>query len=238
MNRKQKIIVLTYNVPHRKTYDVLCLLKSRGYENVHIYAKPMHYKKKKYPLICHRPDMPYNIPPKQICTAFDYEYQEISEYDDKKLDKNGIYLICGAGILPDDFISNRTIINAHPGYIPNCRGLDALKWAIWDGEPIGVTAHLIGDEVDAGIVLIRKTINVSEYDTFHSVATKVYESEISALVDAVEEVCEGRTLGVFHGNNFEVHKRMPEYLEKDLFKKFEQYKKRNTDTKILKGDKK
>lgn len=28
------IRVLTYNVAHRKTYDTLCLLKARGYEDV------------------------------------------------------------------------------------------------------------------------------------------------------------------------------------------------------------
>ena len=46
MNTEKNIGVLTYNVPHKKTYDVLCLLKASGYENVKVYAMPMKYKKK------------------------------------------------------------------------------------------------------------------------------------------------------------------------------------------------
>lgn len=30
MKNKYDCVVLTYDVPHRKTYDVLCLLKSGG----------------------------------------------------------------------------------------------------------------------------------------------------------------------------------------------------------------
>ena len=32
----KKIAVLTYNQPHRKTYDTICLLKAKGYENVRV----------------------------------------------------------------------------------------------------------------------------------------------------------------------------------------------------------
>lgn len=35
------------------------------------------------------------------------------------------------------------IINAHPDYIPNCRGLDALKWAIYEDEPISMLVEAI-----------------------------------------------------------------------------------------------
>ena len=39
----KKIAVLTYNQPHRKTYDTICLLKAKGYENVVVYAQEMTY---------------------------------------------------------------------------------------------------------------------------------------------------------------------------------------------------
>ena len=50
------IAVLTYNQKHRKTYDTLCLLKAKGYSNVRVFGQPMTYRKKRYPLIEHRPE--------------------------------------------------------------------------------------------------------------------------------------------------------------------------------------
>lgn len=58
----RKIAVLTYPVRHRKTYDVLSLLKANGYFDVKVYAIPFHYQKKKRPLIQHRPEMNFHVP--------------------------------------------------------------------------------------------------------------------------------------------------------------------------------
>lgn len=95
------INILTYNVKHRKTYDVLCLLKSIGYNDVHVYATPLHYVKKFVPLIEHRPKLNMNIPTTdKICKNFNYIYTEgqLEEFD---IPQDEIILICGAGILPD-----------------------------------------------------------------------------------------------------------------------------------------
>lgn len=51
----KKIAVLTYPVKHRKTYDVLCLLKANGYTDENVYAIPFRYHKTLIPLIRHRP---------------------------------------------------------------------------------------------------------------------------------------------------------------------------------------
>lgn len=58
----RKIAVLAYPVKHRKTYDVLSLLKANGYTDVNVYAIPFHYQKKKQPLIQHRPEMNFHVP--------------------------------------------------------------------------------------------------------------------------------------------------------------------------------
>ena len=46
------------------------------------------------------------------------------------------------------FAGGKPIVNAHPGIIPLTRGLDSLKWAIYQNVPIGNTLHLIDNEVD------------------------------------------------------------------------------------------
>lgn len=217
--------ILTYNIKHRKTYDTLCMLKAKGYKDVKVYAMPLHYKKKFIPVIEHRPSMLWNIDTKELCHNLGYEYIEIKDYSEIKQEKGDIILVCGAGILPDEFLENYKVINAHPGYIPNCRGLDALKWAIYDGEKIGVTTHIIGKEVDAGEVIIREEVPVSKNDTFFLVAQKVYETEIYLLVKSIELLENNVETKYISGDGFEVHKRMPNSIEEQLLNKFEDYKK-------------
>lgn len=223
MNKEEKIAVLTYPIKHRKTFDVLSLLKANGYTDVKVFATPFHYTKKKFPLIAHRPEMNYEIP--DICTLcknFGYEYV-VGQLDEFNIETSRIVLVAGAGIIPDEFIKSHTVLNAHPGYVPNCRGLDALKWAIIEKQPIGVTSHVIGDYVDAGDIIERRKIEVCQYDTFHALAQRVYENEVSMLVEAIDKLHHEKTTFI-SPEGYPLHKRMPEDIEQNLFKAFEEYK--------------
>lgn len=80
----------------------------------------------------------------------------------------------------------------HPGYISLARGLDALKWEIYEDLPIGVTTHFIGDEVDAGEIIERKEILVYKNDTFHALARRVYETEVAMLVSSLRAGGKGK----------------------------------------------
>ena len=219
----KKIAVLTYQIKHRKTFDVLSLLKANGYQDVSVYATPLHYQKKKFPIYQHRPEMNYDIPDiEDLCKNLGYEYS-MGQMEEFKIDNDRFVLVAGAGILPDSFVKNHIVINSHPGYIPNCRGLDAFKWAINDNQPIGVTTHLIGDYIDAGQVIERRIIPVYLSDTFHAVAERVYENEVSMLVEAIKKYSL-KTLDLVLPGEFEVHRRMPSEVEDGLMHKFEEYR--------------
>ncbi|WP_297060797.1 formyltransferase family protein [uncultured Duncaniella sp.] len=219
----KKIAVLTYPVKHRKTYDVLSLLRANGYTDVNVYAIPFRYHKTKFPMIQHRPEMNFQIPEiYDLCSNLGYRY-ESGELESINIDEERIVLIAGVGILPKEFIDRHIIINSHPGYIPNCRGLDAFKWAIAEKQPIGVTTHLLGEEIDAGKIIERKIIDIYQTDTFHSAAQRVYENEVSMLIEAIEKI-DNVYLETAYPENYKIHKRMPQEIEKNLFKMFEQYK--------------
>ena len=212
-------VVLTYTAPHRKTYDTLCRLKSLGYNDVLVWAVPMHYKKKFVPLYEHRPPAYAEIETKQQCAAFGYAYIEsASGYEGLSGDKNVPVLMCGAGILQESLIKSRRIINSHPGYIPFARGLDALKWEIYEELPIGVTTHFIGDEVDAGEIIERKKIPIYKNDTFHALAQRVYETEVSMLVDSLR--FEGKSNFFAGAGDNKLHRRMPKEIESHLMDRF------------------
>ncbi|AGL03956.1 formyltransferase family protein [Desulfoscipio gibsoniae] len=214
--------VFTYNIAHRKTYDTLCLLKTKGYHDVAVFAEPLHYAKKYTPLIEHRPKNFNDVLPSEICKNFGYEYHMQNTSVKDILPVNSKILICGAGLIPQSIVEQYRVINAHPGYIPYVRGLDALKWAIYDEQPIGVTTHQIGSEVDAGLIIERRIVPVYFNDTFHAVAQRQYDMEISMLVDAIAKI-DVATEYVEPGN-YKLHKRMPHEFETRLLSKFEKLK--------------
>lgn len=217
----KKVAVLTYPGKHRKTYDTLCLLRSKGYENVTVYAQEMTYVKKSYPLIEHRPGLIMSIPnTKELCSNLGYEYIE-GNFENIVDNTNFVFLLCGAGLLNDMFVKSHKIINSHPGYIPCARGLDAYKWSVYYGFPLGVTTHFLGEYIDAGEIIERRKVFVKPYDTFHSVAQQIYENEIDMLVNAINEV-DNQHEYIIPTN--EVLRRMPKEKEKMLFQKFEELK--------------
>lgn len=223
----RNIAVLTYNQKHRKTYDTLCLLKAKGYQNVKIYAQPMTYIKKCTPLINHRPMQNMLIPePEELCGNFGYEYIE-GDFNSTIADSSAVYLLCGAGLLEKEFVKKYQIINSHPGYIHLARGLDAYKWSLYYDLPIGATTHFLGDYIDAGEIIEQRKLEIGKYDTFHSVAQRVYENEIDMLVGAIELVDRQHKFVIPKSND--IFRRMPYDLEKTLFEIFENYKEKHAE---------
>lgn len=139
--------------------------------------------------------------------------------DEKKFDH---VLIGGAPIISD----KHKIINSHPGYLPNVRGLDALKWGIYSGQPIGVTTHYISSEADAGQLIERRIVPVYFEDTFHAVAQRVYETEIEMLVNTIG-IAKNASLESLEDNRYPVHKRMPHHLEMIMMQRFEERRKKS-----------
>jgi phosphoribosylglycinamide formyltransferase-1 len=209
--------IMTYNVSHRKTYDTLCLLKAKGIAgDVLVVAEPLHYVKQFKPLLEHRPKSINTLTPKELCGNLGFAYCE--GIDKSQLPENSKVLICGAGIIPQDVIRKYRIINAHPGYLPNVRGLDALKWAIYDGQPIGVTTHQLGEYVDAGLIIDRKIVPIYFNDTFHAVAQRQYEMEITMLVEALDII--ESAAEIVEPEEYQLKKRMPHDVETRVLKRF------------------
>jgi len=150
-----------------------------------------------------------------------YGVKHLVDYS-ANLDCN-ILLIGGAGILPQDFVQMQTVVNSHPGYLPNVRGLDAVKWAIYENQPIGASCYICGPEPDTGLLIERQNIELISTDTLHSVFQKVYELEIKLLI----RVARGfsgpnkytEKLGTTYNDGCEipcpspVHQRMPHACE-------------------------
>lgn len=98
-----------------------------------------------------------------------------SECEDilKKLSPD-IVVLGGSRILKKNIIDipRIGILNAHPGYLPNYRGVDVIPWAVYNGDNVGVTVHLIDEHIDSGLIIDRQFISIEQGDTIESLKKK------------------------------------------------------------------
>lgn len=228
MNQPE-IVVISYNTPHRKTQDVLFQLKARGYQNVTVLALPFVQRENPFkPIFAHRPSTAIQVETNLLCERLSYRFQtvnadEIHPYLTKH--PSDFILIAGAGLLPDELVENHKLINSHPGWLPKVRGLDSLKWAIHNKQPLGVTCHFVDSEADAGFLIDQKMVPIYANDTFHSVAYRQYEIEIDLLINSIEIIPTRTDFPSLSTTEFEATRRMPKAIEQTIMDEFEAYKK-------------
>ena len=222
-NNKHINIILTYNKPHRKTYDLLCNLKAVGVNDVVVVALPWVEMKQFVPLYPHRPPAIVLVTPAEVSKNLGYHYIELAGMEEfgqylKEFESKNRILVAGAGVIPQNIVTDHICINAHPGLLPHMRGLDALKWAIYENEEIGVTLYRCGGKVDTGELIEKRVLKLHLYDTFFSIAQRLYELEITMLASgAVIDIGKGDLLL----GTGRVNKRMPhrkEILLEDLLR--------------------
>ena len=213
--------ILTYYNNHLKTEQVaLNLLNRKDVSKIILFAQEFKERKKRQTLFHHRPNQLQGIHVEELVNRSDQ--LELIMWDGISPPKNcDLYLITGAGILPESSIITNQIVNIHPGIIPLSRGLDAFKWAILNKYDLGITMHYIDKEVDAGKVLKIFDTPIYETDDIESLARRHYELEIyisSNFIDYLDNN-ELRDFPVKDANM-----RMPIEFEKKLVQSFNEYK--------------
>ena len=73
------------------------------------------------------------------------------------------------------------MINCHSGIIPQSRGLDSFKWAIYKLRRVGLTLHFIDKNIDLGKIIYQVVTPLSKNDDLKNFADKHYNLEINLL---------------------------------------------------------
>lgn len=96
------------------------------------------------------------------------------------------YLINGGcGVIFKADILNHAkhgLLNAHPGYLPDYRGLDPVCWAVSRGDPQGATVHFMDEGIDTGPILIRRR--------FDTVSKEIVPLRLEVMETAADMVLE------------------------------------------------
>jgi len=91
------------------------------------------------------------------------------------------------------------VVNAHPGILPKYRGCTAVEWSIHNGDPVGVTAHLIDEGIDTGPVLATRTISLNGCESYQDVRLSIYRLSFELAATAVSDLLSGRAQPVAQG---------------------------------------
>lgn len=96
-------------------------------------------------------------------------------------------------IVPENIVIRHPIaINVHPTLLPKYRGPTTGAYILINNEPFsGSTVHLMDDEVDRGAIIHQSKVKLSPFDTLRSMQRKVYASEPSLVVSAINKLESG-----------------------------------------------
>ena len=88
-------------------------------------------------------------------------------------------------------------INVHASLLPKYRGAAPIQWAIARGETqTGVTIMQINDQMDAGDILLQKTVPLKSNETGGSLHDTLAALGAHALVEAVQGLKTGKLIAV------------------------------------------
>ena len=82
------------------------------------------------------------------------------------------------------------IINCHPGILPYFKGSCCPEWSILLNKTVGLTLHLMNQDIDAGPIYKIKKIEKKKYQNFNyqQFRTLIFNEQISFLLKCITEL--------------------------------------------------
>jgi len=129
------------------------------------------------------------------------DYKSREDFDReivRELKKRDVGLVVLAGfmrLLSPYFIGEyrNRIMNVHPALLPSFKGAHGIKDAIEHGVKVtGVTVHFVDEHLDAGPIILQKTVEVKEGDTEETLLERVHKEEHRIYPEAIKLFAEGK----------------------------------------------
>ncbi len=93
----------------------------------------------------------------------------------------------GGGIVRQPIIeaARLGVLNAHMGVLPPYRGMNVTEWALWNGDPVGCTVHLIDRGIDTGDILLLHNVDVSAAECVAQARELVNRAQLAQLSEVL-----------------------------------------------------
>ncbi len=87
-------------------------------------------------------------------------------------------------------------LNAHPGLLPDYRGIDCGAWAVYNGDwdKLGNTVHWVDAGVDTGPIVARRPFTVTRPMSLVELEDALYDDGAALMADCVARLVAGGTL--------------------------------------------
>ncbi|MCG5212993.1 methionyl-tRNA formyltransferase [Streptosporangium sp. KLBMP 9127] len=86
------------------------------------------------------------------------------------------------------------ILNVHDSLLPAYAGFSPLIWALINGEKeVGVTAHMMNAELDAGDIVVQRAVPVGPSDTATDLFHRTVDLIAPIVAEALDHIASGRT---------------------------------------------
>jgi folate-dependent phosphoribosylglycinamide formyltransferase PurN len=90
-------------------------------------------------------------------------------------------------------IPKKGVINIHPAYLPDYKGVSPVFWALSNGEKeVGVSIHYIDEGIDTGEIIRRKKIKINNKDNEDSLYSRCVKEGIPLLISSINEISKGK----------------------------------------------
>jgi methionyl-tRNA formyltransferase len=101
--------------------------------------------------------------------------------------KPDLIVICSSGIISQKIIDIPKIgvISGHPGWLPDFRGWDALRWAVKKDGTKGVTIHFIDKGIDTGDIILQEKINSGNFKNFSQLFNFALKLRLDLYIKAI-----------------------------------------------------
>ncbi len=124
--------------------------------------------------------------------------EEFDKSMHSEITASGAEFVCMAGfmrLLSEWFVGQwfDKLINIHPSLLPSFKGTHAQQQALDAGVKIaGCTVHFVRTEMDAGPIIVQKTVPVLQGDNSEILGKRLLEKEHESYVEALRLVASGK----------------------------------------------
>jgi methionyl-tRNA formyltransferase len=103
-----------------------------------------------------------------------------------------LLILGGCRILREPVLSTARIavLNAHPGKLPEYKGVDVVAWAIYNGHQPFVTVHCVNAGVDTGDIVSQGEVSLDASDSLATLRNKCEHLAGELMADAVRVIAE------------------------------------------------
>jgi len=137
--------------------------------------------------------------------------------------KPDIILLGGSRIIKENILKIPKIgtLNAHPGILPNYRGLDVIQWALYNGDVPGVTIHFVNSGIDTGPICIQEKLVIEKNSSIDSIKNKAIKVSAHLMSKTVSNIIEFGEIDTLSNDpsNGKYYKIMPKEIYNELLKK-------------------